>query len=163
VYEAYEQYQHDTAVAAGMPHPVRKLRLADPNKTPLASPVPELDHTDEYDVRSPVFVLTAIVHENSLNAKGLQVMQPYSYEYLMTQDMDENDEEEDGVVDAERAPSVLAGKTILLKRKTCRDCSTKSVLSQSSLTTPEYVFWPDNKKIPDNCPKCRRILFKRDG
>jgi hypothetical protein len=145
-----------------MPPPVKKLRLADPNKTPLASPVDEDDHTEEDEVRSPVFVLTAIVHENSMNAKGLQVMQPYSYEYLMTQDMDEDDEEEDGVVDAERAPSVLAGKTILLKRKTCQNCSAKSTSLQTSLTTPEYVFWPDSKKIPDNCPKCRRILFKRD-
>lgn len=162
VYEAYERYQYDKAMAAGMPPPVKKLKLANPNRISSAAPKTELDHINDHRFRHSVFVLTAIAHRDSLDEKGLEVMQPYSYEFTATDETDEDDPEDDGFVDAKRAPAVVAGKTIMVKRKTCRGCCAEPTSYVQSLTTPEYVFWPDNKKIPDNCPKCRRILFMKD-
>ncbi|KAF2440417.1 hypothetical protein P171DRAFT_435216 [Karstenula rhodostoma CBS 690.94] len=162
VYEAYERYQYDEAMAAGIQPPVKKLKLADPNKLSSASPKTEVDNIYVPSARHPVFVLTAIVHKDLHNAKGLEVIQPYSYEFTATEETDVDEYEDDGVVNAERAPAVLAGKTILVKRKTCRGCCAGSMSYMQSFGTPEYVFWPDNKKIPDNCPKCRRVLFKKD-
>ena len=147
-------------MAAGVQPPVKKLKLADPKKTAAASPKTEVDDVYYHRVRDSVFVLTAIAHRDSLDDKGLEVMQPYSYEAHDTEDADDDDEvEDDGFVDAERAPAVVAGKTVLVKRKTCRDCCVKPTSYVRSVATPEHVFWPDNKKIPDNCPKCRRILY----
>ncbi|KAJ4357411.1 uncharacterized protein N0V89_001986 [Didymosphaeria variabile] len=162
VYEAYERHQHDEAVVGSLPPPV-KLSLADTNKTPSMSHAPAQELIEQYLSHSPVFLLTAIVHEKSLGAKGIEVIQPCSYEHIGTQDMDEDESDEDGLVDSDRAPAVFAGKTVLLKRKTCKKCCAKSTSLSSPLPTPEYVFWQDNKKVPDDCPICRRILFKKKG
>ncbi|KAL5395412.1 hypothetical protein PMIN06_000837 [Paraphaeosphaeria minitans] len=162
VYEAYERHQYEQAVSAGFQPPVKKLKLAGPKKTSSASPKIELDDIYYHRLLHSVFVLTAIAHRDSLNEKGFEVNRPYSYEFHGTDETDEEDIEDDGFVDAERAPAVVAGKTVLVKRKTCRGCCVGPTSYVQSLTTPEYVFWPDSKKIPDNCPKCRRILFQKD-
>ncbi|KAL1611959.1 hypothetical protein SLS60_000182 [Paraconiothyrium brasiliense] len=169
VYEAYEQYQYDEAVAAGLPPPV-KLGLADPNINPSV-PHASVQGSNGHFARSPVFLLTGkgVVHERFAGAKGVEVIQPYSDEPIATEDMDDDDSDSDSdaayIVDAERAPAAFAGKTILLKRKPCQleDCCTWSNSLSEPLRTPEYVFWPDNKKAPDNCPLCRRVLFKKNG
>ncbi|OAG10592.1 uncharacterized protein CC84DRAFT_1161501 [Paraphaeosphaeria sporulosa] len=161
VYEAYERNQYEQGVAAGFQPPVKKLKLAGLNKTSSASPETEFDDIYYHRVRHSVFVLTAIAHRYSLSERGLEVNQPYSYEFHATEETDEENIEDDGFVDAERAPAVVAQKTVLVKRKICRNCCAEPTPYVQSLATPEYVFWPDNKKIPDNCPKCRRILFNK--
>ena len=110
----------------------------------------------------------ALVHQGSLSAKGLEVNPPYLYNYLDTEGTDDDgdedediDEEEDGAVDAERVNRIIAGKTIVLRRKVCISCNPKSTQLVSFQNTPEYVFWKDDKKIPDDCPKCRRVLFEK--
>lgn len=149
-------------MAAGIQPPLKKLKLADPKRSPAAPSKTDVDG-DYYDrVRHPVFVLTAFAHKDSLNGKGLEVMPPYSYEAQGTGQADDDDDDEieqDGFVDADRAPAVVAGKIILVKRKTCQFCCVGPTPYMSPLMSPEYVFWPDNKKVPDNCPKCRRVLF----
>ncbi|KAF1975514.1 hypothetical protein BU23DRAFT_552457 [Bimuria novae-zelandiae CBS 107.79] len=167
VYDAYERYNYDAAITAGRPPPVKKLRLASqktPSTTPSTTPPTPTSAPKEVQlVRPEVVHLVATVHAKSADAKGIEVAQPYISDYMDVGGTDDDEDEEDDIVDAERVVAAFEGKTIFLKRKACnlKGCCVKPPLVPFH-SVPEYVFWKDDKKIPDGCPKCFRVLFKKN-
>ncbi|KAJ4293179.1 hypothetical protein N0V90_008461 [Kalmusia sp. IMI 367209] len=143
VYEAYERYQFDEAVSAGLPPPVKKLRLAS-GTAATSEPSKEIPIMRHY--RPDTIHLTEIASSKP-DAKGIEVLQPYLHPG--SEDFDEDNDADS------TAAYFFAGKTIFLARRMC------TTPLGASLTVPQHVYWRDSKKITDDCPKCRRVLFKR--
>lgn len=73
---------------------------------------------------------------------------------------DDEDDDRDGLIDADKAAAVFADKTILLWRKTCPRCFQVGPLG-AFIGVPDVVWWKVEKRGPDDCPRCRRQLFRR--
>lgn len=160
VYDAYKHHQQKEAAAAGLPPPVKKLKLAVLDTNPPGQ-LSAQDLSGRHVPYPRTVLMSGTIHEHSLSAEGIEVTQPYLFDIMNSQGIDEDEDDEEAAVDAEQAATAFADKTILLRRKICRMCGEKSDLQLSSVPAPEYVFWKDNRKAAVDCPKCRCILFKK--
>ena len=106
--------------------------------------------------------IVATIHERQRDDKGIEVSQPYPFFDLSGDDTEDEDDESDNQdsVSEDKMEAFLAGKIIFLKRDECDRCYTKKPFSDGMLV-PDYVFWKDKKGGPDDCPRCRRVLFKK--
>ena len=162
VYAAYERYLIEDALATGRSPPVKKLRLADSKRPPTngespnESAAPDSPPGTKYIlVRPRVVNLIGKVHEGTKNDKGLLVNQPFPLGATAPDDSDDDDP-----MDEDKVKAFFEGKVIFVKRVMCEGCF-KPGPYVCAPKAPEHVFWKDKKSVPNDCPRCRRILFKK--
>ena len=178
-------------MAAGHPPPVKKLRLTDKKPyllddirpTYTMSPLSPQDPVDpkascsfksldtphwcvsdfsEILTRPRTISLSVELCNRSKDAKSIRVSPPTLSVLDDETDVDDEfGEESDGVVDAEKAATFFADKVILLYRKMCPWCF-KGGPSSNFMCVPEEVWWEVSSRGPDDCPRCRRVLFKQE-
>jgi len=153
IYEEYEQFMYEQALAAGQPPPVKKLRLASSSVSPVASPVPTPPPTALPKMTlTNVISVSAVVHEVDLGAKGYKVPMPY---VLAANPDISDDEDTDNASNDER-------RVFFLTRTRCTKCATSDT-TLDFYELPEYITWTDIKNVPDGCPICQKVLFKKTG
>jgi hypothetical protein len=130
--------------------------LASNSANPIASPKPT--HV-EVEVTNPqlatIVHVAATIHKGDLDAKGYVVPQPHIYTAGIPGDSDEDD---DDASDGSR--SSFEGKTFFLTRNRCAECAEPDGPSGFH-GLPEYITWTDSKNVPDGCPICQKVLFKK--
>lgn len=145
----------------GSPRPKKEPRLAKQktvNEGPLQT-VSEEASSDAPMGRPRCFQVTAILHHGMEGAKGVEVAKPY-LKGIMDTDGTEDEEEangDDGTAETKRVAAALKDRTILLKRRVCNHC----FVYRENFAIPEYFFWKTSRRVPDDCPRCRRVLFKK--
>jgi hypothetical protein len=152
IYDQYEQFKYNEALSAGRPPPVKKMRLASNSASPVASPNP----TPVGLLNSPIGAIvhvSATVHRKDVDAKGYTVPQPHVY----VEDFVGADEDEDA-----SDGSKLESKTFFLTRTRCANCVTAEEEAHFE-RLPEYITWTDSRSVPDGCPVCQKVLFKKAG
>ena len=177
VYDAYTSEQGDAApVPIPIPTPpTKKAKLADPSLSLELdlSHGPSPTASENQLVRPQIFHLYAGIHYGAPRSDGIKVTPPHQYSYAYqdadgTDDEDEDGAEAEGEDDAQTASQkkvagIFAGRTILLTRKVCANCCTAFKGPMSFPPVPKYAYWTDGRAIPDGCPKCFRVLFRRNG
>ena len=148
IYEEYECFMYELALAAGQPPPVKKLKLASSNDSSVASPVatPPPESSNNVAITSIMHV-SATVHKHT-DTKAYAVAMPHSHVAP-----DDSDEEDTGYLSNDR-------KIFFLTRTKCRKCAT-SETTPDFHELPEYLAWNDLKTVPDGCPICQKVLFKK--
>lgn len=75
--------------------------------------------------------------------------------------MSDEDDGDEGLED-DRKPDIT-GKTFMISRRLCTSC--RKSMNESSpkliFSNPKYITWKDSKKVPDGCPVCKAVLFRR--
>jgi hypothetical protein len=145
---------YEQALAAGQPPPVKKLRLASSNADPVASPVPTPSPPEpQFSIHPFTFVrIPVTVHEADLDAKSYRVRPPVS---------DGGDPSDSEDADTEAVP-VKERKIYFMTRMRCTHCASDNSRSDVG-ELPEYITWGDEKNVPDGCPICRKVLFKKEA
>jgi hypothetical protein len=115
------------------------------------------------DVLTPVkltqMIYTSVaIHSHQPRSMHYEVTPPYGYD---SEGEDENDSEME-------MPQMR--QMILMQRSICmRVCCAKDAQARDKAreimqeTTPASLSWKDVMEIPNSCPICSRILFRRDG
>lgn len=164
VYESYENHQYESALASGKPPPIKKQKLAsNPSPaTPAAPAVPESPLTPPGFAALPlrdILRVSAVVHKNDMDAKYYEVPQPSYYGTPEFYDDDEYSSSGEG-----QASDRISAKPVFLTRSNCAKpecCKPVSGGSKPFFSLPEYIFWRDTRAVPDGCPICKRVLFKK--
>jgi hypothetical protein len=147
---------YEQALAAGQPPPVKKLRLvsstADPVAFPVTTPSPPEPQSPSNSFM-PVHISIAI-HELDIDAKYYNVQPPF---------VDGGDPSDSEYADEEaEAPPVKDRKIYFITRMRCTHCASDNGRSDVG-EPPEYITWSDEKNVPDGCPICRKVLFKKQA
>lgn len=163
IYEAYERSIYDQALAAGQPPPIKKLRLASSNAKPVTPKKPgvvDTPYTDFAQSRAAdVINITAVVHMRDEDIKGYEVPQPFNFGSGPVGNDDDDEDEVDG--DGVEGGINPANKIYFLSRTRCSSCPLPKTTSTGFSALPEFITWSDSKKVTDDCPLCRKVLFRK--
>jgi hypothetical protein len=151
IYDGYERFMYEQALAAGQPPPVKKLRLASNSVNSVASPAPAPPPTTPpKGTFTNIVNVLATVHDRDLDSRGYNVAMPY----LLGGNPDDSDDE------SSEDPLIEERKTFFLTRTRCTKCAT-SAETPGFHGLPEFITWKDVKNVPDGCPICQKVLFTK--
>ncbi|KAF1828855.1 hypothetical protein BDW02DRAFT_651777 [Decorospora gaudefroyi] len=114
----------------------------------------------------PRFMPTSItVHESDINNTSHKVNPLDRHLSLMFgdgEDIDDDDDDNDSNSNDQNEKQ-LNKLTLIITRNVCTSCCTIKDDEVATLKPPETLWWQNDRKVPDDCPVCHKVLFHKDG
>jgi hypothetical protein len=113
-----------------------------------------LASTERTSENSPRIIQTPVcVHSYQLNKTTYAIAPPVGGPAHSEEEA--SDQDEDNTND-------IASYTLFIMRSFCNTCCASAGNQlPTTLLTPTELMWHNHKSIPDSCPLCHRILFKK--
>ncbi|KAF2110386.1 hypothetical protein BDV96DRAFT_201393 [Lophiotrema nucula] len=114
-----------------------------------------------YDILRKQVQVHVRVHTKGLETKHYDVIQPHSY----FDDYSDDEDEEQVSSDHGEASFIIMRRSICDRACCAKDSHGKSIPTEKrrhmKADIPLTIGWKDVKNVPSDCPKCRRLLFKK--
>jgi len=100
------------------------------------------------------------IHESNLHSTSVEV----SYLDRMPPSKEDGEDDEDGNEKNHKWTDEIKNAIIILSRSICDRCLKKSEIQIGvrSAETPTQLWWTDKRKVPDGCPICNSVLFRKE-